>query len=408
MGLEFTKLVEQVQTMGRFLSNRALSLSARLQLAQERIDLLCDAEAVRQKAHLVKEKRLAAYHGALPLPDSVSEDLCSAYMPPQNPPRGIVLAADGSQIFPDAHAPALYYLINIGIFTYFYDGEHLPQQITEPYLHYSDDRVLDADGRQVNNQTVNARRTVMELDALARTAWDLRAGARPIIALHDGPLLKYFSPNEIAGADELEAAYFNALRQLRDAGALLVGFTERTRSTNVISLLHLMHLPENKVNERELKTNGDLEGLQDVQLFQLLLEGGHRSAVMTQNWSRNDTLRQQDPDFEIAFFYLNVGAGIPGQIARIEVPMWVACREDLLAAVQGALLAQCGIQGRKRFPYALTRADELAYISSAEKGKVDELIRIEMLRHQVQPETSSKLETKRLARAERRQHRLRS
>ena len=86
--------------------------------------------------------------------------------------------------------------------------------------------------------------------------------------------------------------------------------------------------------------------------------------------------------------------------------MWVARDKSAVGALHALIVAQCGIQGRKQYPYALTRADELAYVSSIEKSQLDAMIRVEMFQNHLQPEASNKLQTKGLARGVKRQHRL--
>jgi hypothetical protein len=86
--------------------------------------------------------------------------------------------------------------------------------------------------------------------------------------------------------------------------------------------------------------------------------------------------------------------------------MWVARDKMAVGALHALIVAQCSIQGRKQYPYALTRADELAYVSSVEKSQLDTMIRVEMLQNHLRPEASNKLQTKGLARGEKRQHRL--
>jgi hypothetical protein len=151
-----------------------------------------------------------------------------------------------------------------------------------------------------------------------------------------------------------------------------------------------------------------MEGLTDDMLFAHVLEPGERSAVMTQNSPQNRTYKDKNDsgDFEIAFFYVNVSNGSRPTIARIDIPMWVARDKEAVAALHALIIAQCSIQGRKHYPYALTRADELAYVSSIEKSQLDEMIRVEMMRNQLEPEASNKLQTKGLARGDKRQHRL--
>lgn len=406
MSLEFVKVLDQVKRMARHLSKLDQSSLSKLDIALERLETLgCDMEFVHSRIALMRGSSVSGYRGAAHAPGLEHEVVCGLYELPAMPATVTVAAADGSQVYPDLHAPALYYLLNIGVFAYMHGPvDVLPIQMSEPELAFAEKQVLDEDRRPVNNQTVNARRTVREMEWLARAACDLREqAAGPLVCIHDGPLLKYFGNTEISGAREIERAYLTALRKIYDAGAVVVGFTDRSRSAAVISLLHLLGLAEGEINDAILRTNGPMEGLTDVQLFSAFLdtEGG-RSAIMTQNSPQNVTYMREAPEFEIAFFYMNMG----GTVARIELPMWAAASRDAVNTIQAVLHAQCAIQGRKRYPYALTRADELAVIRAADKAQLEELIRVEMLRTGLAPETSHKLMTKGLARAERQRHRL--
>ena len=56
--------------------------------------------------------------------------------------------------------------------------------------------------------------------------------------------------------------------------------------------------------------------------------------------------------------------------------MWVARDRQAVSALHGLLLAQCRMQGRNPYPYALTRADELAVVTGRDKRKLDELIKV--------------------------------
>ncbi len=349
---------------------------------------------------------VSGYRGAAPAPRPYDEIICGIGALPDPPPQATLIAVDGSQIYVDPHGSAYYYLINLGAFVYHYGEQRLPEQFTRPDLVYSEALTQDADGRLITNQTVNARRSVAEMAHLAREAWDRRDSARPLITFHDGGLLKFFGATDVAGAAQIEKDYLAALQQLRDSGAVLLGYLDKPRSTYVISLLHLLNLLPEQVSDAALRSNGEIEGLTDDMLFANVLEPGERSAVMTQNSPQNYQYKGKDPNLEIAFFYVNVGKGDHPVIVRIDVPMWVAQDKAAVAALHALIVAQCAIQGRKHYPYVLTRADELAYVSSIEKSQLDEMIRIEMFRNRLEPEASNKLQTKGLARGDKRRHRL--
>lgn len=406
MSLEFTKVVEQVQTLGRYLGHLNRTLANKLDLALERFYATTDLDAVHERIRLVRESSVSGYRGAAPAPRPYDEVIAGVGSLPPLPAAATLIAVDGSQIYPDAHAAVLYYLVNIGVFVYSYGEPRLPYQATEPQLYYNEAMLQDSDGRLITNQTVNARRTVMEMQWLAKEAWNRRDEPRPLVGFHDGGLLKFFGATELAGTPQIEREYMEALRMLYDSRAVLLGYLDKPRSTYLISLLHLLSLEPGQVNDANLRANGELEGLTDDMLFAHVLQPGERSAIMTQNSPQNLKYKDTDSNLEIAFFYVNVSNGSHPAIARIDIPMWVARDKDAVAALHGLIVAQCSIQGRKHYPYALTRADELAYVSSVEKSQLDEMIRVEMLRHQLEPEASNKLQTKGLARGDRRQHRL--
>ncbi|MDK3158900.1 DNA double-strand break repair nuclease NurA [Kamptonema cortianum] len=353
MSLEFTKLVEQVQTFGRYLAHVNQTATDKLSKALDLLFAATDLEAIRQLIHRVRTSSVSGYRGAAPAPDPISEIICGIGETPAAPQQATIIAADGSQIYPDQHAPAVYYLINLGAFAYFHGQPRVPYQATFPNLVYNETALFDKDGRAITNQTVNARRSVQEMALLADMVWELRTEARPLIAFHDGGLLKFFGANEVAGAGQIEHDYLNALQKLHDGGAVLLGFSERSRSTNVISLLHLLSLPDQAVTDANLKTNGELEGLLDTMLFGAFLEPGWRSAIFTQNSPQNkDYKDQRGSNFEIGFFYINVAeTNAPRPIiVRVELPMWVAQDAAAVDAAHALIMAQCGIQGASAIP----------------------------------------------------------
>ena len=62
------------------------------------------------------------WRGALP----IGEPLDSAIDPPALPAKYSIVAGDGSQIYPDSHGIALYYLINIGTIVFRHGSGQAP------------------------------------------------------------------------------------------------------------------------------------------------------------------------------------------------------------------------------------------------------------------------------------------
>jgi len=406
LSLEFNQVFDQVKTMGRYLAHRANDAGTKLERALEWFYAANDLDVVHDRIKLVRESSVSGYRGAALLPRPYDEILCGVGDLPPLPDAASILAVDGSQVYPDPHSFAQYYLLNLSTFVYFHGESRVPFQASTPELFYSEKDTLDRDGRLITNQTVNARRSLREVQRLADVAWELRGDGIPIVAIHDGGLLKFFGATDVAGAYEIERDYMQALQKLHDAGALLIGYLDIPRSKYVISLLHLLNLAPEQINDANLKTNGEIEGLTDSHLYSHVLNSGERSALIVQNSPQNREYKDFGADYEIASFYVNVSNIARPSIARIDVPMWVAKDKSAVAAIHALIMTQCTIQGRRHYPYALTRADELAYVSSVEKSQLDEMIRISMRDMNLDPEASNKLQSKALARSERRQHRL--
>lgn len=402
MTLEFDKVVVQVEKMGKALAARNLTQSERLEIALEWLFASNDLDAIHERIALVRRSNVG-YRGAAPF----DENIFNRYQALEPITSATVIAADGSQIYPDIHNSSTYYLTNIGVFVYHHGAERLPDQFTNPQLFYTDNYLKDREGRLVNSATVNARRTVAEIQTLAGQAWEMRDEARPLVTLYDGTLL-FFVGSDVPDGHVLMNDFLGAMVHLHDAHAMLAGYLDRPMSSFVISLLHLLSLHDDEITRGRLENDGELAGLIDMQLFGKVLGPGERSAIMIQNSPRNKDYKNHGTSYEIAFFYLNVNSPYSSQlphIIRVDIPMWVAQNKNAVAQLHALLLAQCEIQGR--YPYAITRADEMAVVSQLEKMQLNEMINIELLRHQVEPEISAKLETKGHARGNRRQHRLR-
>lgn len=382
--------------MGRALAARNMTLSERLDAAWERLLAQGDLGAIHDRIQLARERDVG-FRGAAPL----GEPINAPYPLPPLPSRATIIAADGSQVYPSIHAAALYYLTNIGVFVYHHGTDDLPEQITEPALFYSENDVRDENGQAIANAAVNARRSVAEVQMLARETWNRRSADSPLLAISDGPLL-FWVGKDVPDGKRLEQDYLGALVHLHDThasaastygqSASLIGYVDRPTSAFVISLLHLLGLEDDNVREAALKNNGELEGLIDQRLMFRLLQPGERSAVMVQQSPQNKRYHDKGESYEIAFFYLNVGHQEGYHLARVEMPMWVARSQPLLDCVHALTFDQCQLMWR--YPYALTRADELAVIRAAERAQLDDMIEIELRRNEQLVERSEKLESK--------------
>lgn len=379
MTLEFHKLTAQVERMGEALATQDEEIQNKADIALQILEAHAD-EAFLPYVHDRVQDAIdkdAGYRGARP----VDEPLANIYSPAPLPESATLIATDGSQILPKTHGAALYYLINTGTIIVRHGSGEPPEILSDPFLFYEKEYMYTEDRGMITSQTVSARRTVAEMAALAEQSYIHAGEARPLLALIDGPLLLLGLGQEVPDRDELRGIYFSAMSRLLDIQAGLVGYTDRPRSRYVMGLLHLLDLETEQVSRTTLANDGRLEGVQDRQIFQHLLEPGSRSALFVQMSPQNKEFRRTGGEtHEIAFFYMNVATnGQAPIISRIEVPMWVAADRRLIGELQALIYHQCQ-QIASNYPYVLTRSHELAVVKHEEARQLDLMIQVTMTR----------------------------
>lgn len=406
MALEFNKLVDQLQKMGRMIHEIDFDVSDRLQIAIDRFEAATDLDFIHERIDMVRRPDVSGYRGAAPLDAPFHERICDIFPPPPIPTSATIIAADGSQIYPNEQWRMPYYLTNVGLFVYHHGDERTPEQINMPKLVYHPEHVRDKSKRVLSSRTIDALRTVREMQELGNVAWKFRDEARPMIAMYDNHLL-FWVNSDVTGHTELMKKYWAGLVHLHDSGALLGGYVDNpTRSRLVIRLLHLLSLSEDEVRSSDLGA-GDMEGLKDLDLFDVLLAPGERSSLMVQNSPRNLLYKKRGVNYEIAYFYVKVSSGYQSAIARVDIPMWVARDRQKVDELHAMIVSQSAMQGRNPYPYALTRADELAVVSSKDKSKLEEMIRLEWRLNQPEVDPlviSAKNFGKKVARSQKRLH----
>ena len=313
-------------------------------------------------------------------------------------PNTVIIAADGSQIHPDRHASAMYYIVNVGSIVFCADSGEAPETHSVSHLGYDSDSgekdrdgdesdldQLDTDEQPLTAARVDDQRDLAEVKALAIHGEEerLRAGgdlAVPIVALADGTLLLLRSLYEQTGPkqEKLVEAHAAELHRLQKARVAAASYIDRPGSALVMRLLRLAESekPPDQLQRREdipMPTRNDST---DRSLFRFL-RPGERSALFYNTSRIND--QYEGAGQRIAFFYMNVGGAGTGEIGRVEVPHWLADAPSLLGWVQAALYDQAQVTGG--YPYVLARAHELAVITWEEKAEVERIVQTAMATH---------------------------
>ncbi|GAB4468799.1 MAG: DNA double-strand break repair nuclease NurA [Anaerolineae bacterium] len=406
MTLEFQKLTEQVDRLGEYIASQEKDDEAKVEIALQIMDTYADPAWLPEIDRRVQDAidKDAGYRGARPL----DEPLLASYPAAPLPESATLVATDGSQILPNTHGAALYYLINIGAIVVHYGSGEPPLITSEPFLLYDRGYLYMENRGLISAAVISARRSVEEMVRLAEYSREQAGMARPLVSLLDGPLL-FVMGSEVPDRAPLLRRYFQSMGRLLEIQAGLAGYTDRPRSSFIVSLLHLLDVEEERVSRHMLSTDGRMEGLQDAAIFKYsrepgqppILPSGHRTAIFVQMSPQNKEFRNEGGDLlEIAFFYMNVAPPDERpQIARIEVPMWVARDHDLVAQMQALIYHQCQ-QTITRYPYILTRADELAVVKHEESRQLDVMIQVALTRHGLLARESAKQAGKAAARAD--------
>ncbi|GAB1420072.1 DNA double-strand break repair nuclease NurA [Anaerolineales bacterium] len=412
MTLEFKQLIEQIYRMSAMIDAVEFEIEEKLEYAYRIFETCDDVPDALRHIEWVRQPDISGYRGAAPSPLDQPEPINLFVPPPPMPAQASIIAVDGSQIFPDEMEPVHYYLLNFGAFTYFHGLDRAPEQFVKPELLYHEAYVHDRYDRLIHNSVVGDRRTLGEMQLLGKLVWEGRKDENfpgPIVALYDNRLL--FMPGEPARKDEnFLRDYWSAFQHLRDGGAILAGYIDNTYiSHRFIQLLFLMSLKsykEVKLNQHLFSQGGlQMQGLRDQQFFQAFLPPGHRSAVMVQNSPQNAIFAERNPAYEIAFFYLKVANAYMSRVIRVDIPIWVANDPGAVDTLHALLLQQCQMQGRNPYPYAISRADELAVVKHTEAEKLRQLIRQELRKKGVRVSAfSAKTYGKQFARSEKRKH----
>jgi hypothetical protein len=298
---------------------------------------------------------------------------------PGGGPREIeytVVAADGSQIPLSRHAPVPFYVLNVGKVALHYGSGERAELSSIATVHYRDEDIFlmaNGDTIPVSEKAIANRRLAAETDALANL---IRENAsRCAVALTDGPLIVWARQDESRKDLRLIVDHVVALLAAgQDAAVPVAGYVSRPGHREVIGLLRSVVCPE-RCRHDLASPCSSFTSLTDAVLFtKLLPRSGDRSMVFT---SRARSLADYPEDQRVVFFYMNTGA----EIARVEVPRWVAAEPDLLDRVHRLVYDQA--EKGLGYPVALSEAHERAVVRAADRSAFIRLLESSLARHDI-------------------------
>jgi hypothetical protein len=318
---------------------------------------------------------------------------------PPRPPQITVVATDGSQIFPDRHEVSGCYLLNIGSVALHYGTGARPLLTSRPLLFSQDDDLtVQWNGRRipVTPEIIGLKRTLLEMEELVRLAMNgADRDTSPRLALVDGTLIQWALEGKPTDyKTNVLKTYLGHLDTLRENRAPIAAYISAPGSADVVNVLRVGLCPYSFANCDfcEYKHKPDplpcapIEGVTDAILFSRLLSNvGERSAIFR---SASSILAAYG-EHEVCFFYLNVGA----EIARVEIPRWVAEDDELIDLVHSGVADQA--EKGRGYPIAIAEAHEQAVVRGAERETFYRMMEDTFIRNDLKAQLSLKARTKR-------------
>ena len=335
-------------------------------------------------------------------PARLVDGLSLHYPAPQVPREYTVLATDGSHIDVDRHKAAHCYLINIGLVALHYGLNPSAELESLPRL-YSDDTELVITNQnnriqqqQVRGALLDAKRSVEELRNLAELA-SKTSGECPVLAMMDGSLVMFGMQNypEFVVEEMVDRGLVRSLDELKKmSGArplVLASYISLPQSDDVVNAVRVAICPQEKADCDHYCSAGNaacdaVSGINDRALFECFLRVGERSARFI---NPSMIVEKRYGVHQVYFFYLRA----EDEIARVEVPEWVAMRPDLLDLTHALVLDQC--RKGHGYPVALSEAHEKAVVTGADREDFWRLVEDSLEEIKMPTYTSTKSRSKR-------------
>ncbi|MEP0918454.1 DNA double-strand break repair nuclease NurA [Leptolyngbya sp. DQ-M1] len=372
--LDLTKLAQQMQGISQQLTLEATATRQRL----DRANLLM-AQAFDRQAELTEMQQLwrdrLSFTAAIPI-----EPLNTRIAIDPAPFAHTVIATDGSQIAPSHHEIAYCYLINVGRIILHYGQSKLPLLDSLPEVFYRpEDLYVSRQWGIRTEEWMGYQRTALEVQMLAELAQAIiDEMSASTISLVDGSLIYWFLeqlPTE--ARDRILAPILAAWDQLRAIEVPLVGYISASRSGEAMNFLRLQSCaylaPDCATHCSEVVDRAPcqvLDPLKDAAIWGMLLEPGQRSPL----WKSSARIQEFYGDHAIHFCYVNVGS----EIARVEVPAWVAENSALLNSALSLVLAQ--VQKGYGYPVALAEAHNQAVVRGGDRARFFALLEQQMIK----------------------------
>lgn len=359
-----------------------------------------DAAALRRRCEVARE-RVPEWSGTTGFVESPARSYAFGETPLPSTPW-VLIAVDGSQIFPSRHKPYLYGYARAQCQAIAYNAQDERQQafvrdLSAPMRAkervFTEEELVEPSTGELQAQRVALERSLLELEALAEACTQAREHGLQPLALADGMLI----PFGLLGA-RLNEGYapalerlLAALQEMRKSQAWVCGYVDRPNSQALVQTIMLSDLdPDAPDFARQLTQRlSAMRGVLDRHLLERLLPPKHHTAPFVPAWRINALLEQRG--VAVHAFYANFGApeiaGAPKTvIARLEVPAWCA-DVPLLQTLCAVVDRQ--VQFANGYPLLLATAHEAVAVTRALERTVDQALHAQLAASGIVPEMPS-------------------
>jgi hypothetical protein len=377
--LDLTKVARSLPQMSQHLKAEA---KASLQRKERAIALLKQAQARQQDLIELQQQWRDRLIFAVATPLEPLDTCIDLFAPPT---QHTVFATDGSQIAPSHHEIAYCYLVNVGRVMLHYGQSLHPLLDSLPEVFYKPEDLYVSKRWGIRTEEwMGHRRMVSEAQMLAEMAcrWVQPPGAHydtPNLAMVDGSLIYWFLEGMPTEARDLLLppiiASWEALQQER---VPMMGYLSASRSGEANNFLRLQACPYDAPNcGSHCQDASDrlpcqiIDPLRDTTLWETLLQPGQRGPL----WSSSARILELYPEsLRTCFCYVHVGT----EVARVEVPLWVAEDETLLNQSLSILLGQ--VHKGYGYPVALAESHNQAVVRGGDRARFFSLLEQQMIR----------------------------
>jgi hypothetical protein len=376
--LDLTKLAKEMKGLSQHLVQEAEASRLRLESAKkyflEAVD--CQDELVKLQEQW---RNRILFANATPL-----EPINTAITIPVPPKIHTIISTDGSQIAPSQHEIAYCYLLNIGRVVLHYGQNRHPLLDSLPEIFYkAEDLYVSRQWGIRTEEWMSFRRTASEAVILAELGCEVskeinKTTRIPTLTMIDGSLIYWFLDQLPYDArNKILPPILNSWQQLKEAKIPLMGYLSACRNIEAVNFLRLLAC--NQItpdcitfcpDQQDKVPCKKFETLRDTTLWSGQLQPGQRGAL----WQSNARILDLYEGEQVYFCYVHVGT----EIARIEIPSWVAEDTDLFNEALGLMLAQ--VQKGYGYPVAIAEAHNQAVVKGGDRTRFFALLERQMIK----------------------------